>query len=258
MKASVFAQNTEEAWDTYTAAYDDGKPGSVTLRMDLIDIAPMENLPGLVITGLTYKTKREDGFPEPETLDKLYQLTDELITIMEQEYQGLLVGSFMHNNERLEYFYVNNTEGLKARLKQFYQENYVGDQFYIAIKDDRDWEYYMDLYPKPETQHYMEDQSMVRLLVEAGDDLQYPRRVDHWIDFPTRKEMKAFLSSVENRHFNEASHSKNKALELPYELQIWRVDKVDIAEIHSVTSELRKLATKYGGKYDGWEAAVVK
>ena len=37
-------QQTKERWDGYMAAYEEGKIGSTTLRMDLIDTAPIKDL----------------------------------------------------------------------------------------------------------------------------------------------------------------------------------------------------------------------
>lgn len=252
------AQQTQESWDTYTSAYEDGIPGSVTLRMDLIDEVPLKDLTALVITGLTYSTDREDGFPDAETLQELYQIEDELVQIIDQEYQGLIVGSFMHNHQRLEYFYLNNPAGLKERLKEFYKTNYPDRQYYIALKEDAEWQYYREfLYPNREIQNYMADQAVIRRLMEAGDNLLYARRVDHWIYLPDNKELKALRMEVESMHFQVESKDKITG-SLPYELHISRVDKVDFESIHQVTSVLRKLAIEHRGRYDGWETNVIK
>ena len=40
-------------WDVYMAQYENG-PGSVTLNMDLLNIAPNKSLPYILITGVTY------------------------------------------------------------------------------------------------------------------------------------------------------------------------------------------------------------
>lgn len=50
----------------------------------------------------------------------------------------------------------------------------------------------------------------------------------------------------------------NKESTLPYELQVWRIDLVDINSIYPITSGLRKIAKENHGEYDGWETSVEK
>ena len=85
------AQNSEERWDTYMATYEDGKSGSTTLRMDLIDYTPIESYDNVLVTGLTYETSKENGFPENETFSLLHKVADELIEIVEGETEFILL-----------------------------------------------------------------------------------------------------------------------------------------------------------------------
>ena len=50
----------------------------------------------------------------------------------------------------------------------------------------------------------------------------------------------------------------NKETNLPFELQVWRIDNVDIDSIYPITSNLRKAAQKFNGEYDGWETSIEK
>ena len=227
--------------------------------MDLINSSPIPELPNVLVTGLEYETAKANGFPESETFQILYQLGDELLEIVSKEFNGVLVGSFTYNQERLEYFYVKSTKGLEQRLEKFYRENYPSYKPYINIKEDQDWEYYREfLYPNEETLNYMGDQSVIRQLIQAGDDLTKERRVDHWLYFATERDLDDFLTTIKDKGFNIESKSINKEASLPHQLQIWRTDKVDIYTIYPMTSELRELVSKHNGLYDGWETFVVK
>ncbi|MCB0641980.1 MAG: DUF695 domain-containing protein [Phaeodactylibacter sp.] len=114
----------QEQWDAYVAFYEDGTPGSTTFRMDLIHVAPLRHLPYVLVTGLTYETSREDGFPEGETFQILHKVGDDLVDLITTETESVLVGSFMHNKERLEYFYVKDGKGLKEKIELFYAQQY--------------------------------------------------------------------------------------------------------------------------------------
>jgi len=51
----VGSQDSSENWSTYIVSYEDGKPGSTTLRMDLINDALIENLKYVLVTGINIK-----------------------------------------------------------------------------------------------------------------------------------------------------------------------------------------------------------
>ena len=255
----TMAQENTEVWDTYIARYEDGKPGSVALRMDLISSSPIPGLSSVLVTGLKYETSRADGFPESETFQVLYKVGDELLEIIKKEFGGVLVGSFTYNKERLEYFYVKSTKGLEQRLEKYYRENYPNYKPYINVKEDQNWQYYREfLYPNEETLNYMGDQSVIRQLMQAGDDLTKERRVDHWLYFASERDLDDFVSTIKDKGFNIESKSINQETSLHHQLQIWRTDRVDIDTIYPITSELRKLASNYNGLYDGWETFIVK
>lgn len=168
----ISGQSSQEHWDGYMASYENGIPGSTTVRMDLIDNAPIGDFEHVVITGIAYETSREDGFPEGETFALLHKIGDELTELIKQETSALLVGSFTHNKERLEYYYIKKPNGLKEKLDKFYRTKYPNNKYYTNIKEDKNWSYYNDfLYPTEETRNYMGDQSVIRRLEEAGDKL---------------------------------------------------------------------------------------
>lgn len=255
----ITAQNSAEQWDNYMAIYENEKPGSTTLRMDLINSAPIKKFKYVLVTGLTYETSKENGFPENETFSLLHKIADELIEIIKEETEFILVGSFMYNNERLEYFYIKEQKNIVSKIKNFYKSNYPEYKFYLNLKEDKEWKYYRDfLYPNEETQNYMADQSVLRNLEEAGDNLTKARRVDHWLYFSNKLDLNKCKEKLLKLNFKIHNTGINKETNLPFELQVWRVDNVDIDSIYPITSDLRKIAKKLNGKYDGWETSVEK
>lgn len=74
----VKGQTSKEQWDSYIASYENGIPGSTTIRMDLINDSPIKNLEFVLVTGITFETSRDDGLPEGETFTLLHKIGDEL------------------------------------------------------------------------------------------------------------------------------------------------------------------------------------
>ncbi|MGL1887961.1 MAG: DUF695 domain-containing protein [Reichenbachiella sp.] len=252
------AQSQQEDWQNYIATYDQNKPGSVTLRMDLINSAPLSEYEYVLVTGVNFETINEDGFPDSDqTFSILHKLEDEVLNLVSESANSLLVGSFMYNSQRLQYFYLSDTVDIRNQLNSYY--NTKSKKGYINIKEDQEWNYYREfLYPNQETLNYMGDESVVRNLMEAGDDLSTSRRVDHWIYFKDKSSMKMFEQEVSKDKFIVESSEKNEKTELPFELNIWRIDKVDLGSIYPITNKLRLLANKMNAEYDGWETVVVK
>jgi hypothetical protein len=84
-----------------------------------------------------------------------------------------------------------------------------------------------------------------------GDTLTQPRRVDHWLYFPSATELAQFKNHELMAHFQiEAEGEENGA----QRLQIFRHESVAPNDIHRSTIELLRAAQESGGNYDGWEA----
>lgn len=146
--SQMLNKNTKQSWDTYLQTFDHGKTGSKTYRANLIDKAPIKNYGQLLIIGTKYKSSNPDGFPEGDDFEFLYNLADELIELIEQSTNSILVGSFLYNGERLEYFYIQYPDNLIGKIENFYKSNYPDRQFFITIKEDKQWKYYKEfLFP---------------------------------------------------------------------------------------------------------------
>ncbi len=105
---------------------------------------------------------------------------------------------------------------------------------------------------------FIQNQKVIAKLFEAGDKLEKPRQVDHWIYFSSEKDRECFIGyAVQNKFKIERKEKTgNKTNDL--KLQISRTDKVDMKSITSITMLLRKEAAKCNGHYDGWETFVIK
>ncbi|MDH7444802.1 DUF695 domain-containing protein [Aquimarina sp. 2201CG14-23] len=255
----TFGQKEVENWESYIAAYEENKPGSTTVRMDIVDQTPIAEYPYILVTGIKYESKRADGFPEDETFTLLHKLGDQLAELINENSKNMFVGSFMFNFERLEYFYIKTNKGIEHKLKEFYNANYPNNEYYINLKEDKSWSYYREfLYPNEEILEYLGDQNVVEALIKAGDNLSKARRVDHWTYFDDKSNMESFKKEIKKLGFKVQDSTKKESEAKPYAVQFYRIDNVDLDSIYSITSSLRKLAISYQGDYDGWETSVEK
>ncbi|WP_066632928.1 DUF695 domain-containing protein [Labilibacter marinus] len=248
----------KEYWDVYMAEYEKGT-GSVTLNMGLINNVPIKDLPFVLITGVTFNDCNSDGFPSKSEYNNLSQISDDVQALTSTLSKNNLVGTFTYQCERLDYIYLNDTSNIREKLTALYTTKYKGYKYYINIRHDYKWEGYLEfLYPNEEIREDMSNMQIIQQLLASGDDLSKARQVDHWVYFSSSKDRDNYEKSMLNNGFKVEEKKKLDDYDLPYSLQFSRTDFVDPQTINKITRELRTLASKLNGNYDGWETFVIK
>jgi len=253
-------QNEEEqaSWDTYIASYEDGKPGITTLRMDLIEYAPVEEFPHLLVIGFAFEGQPDSGFPKENERDKIYEIDDTILEFISANTDSIHVGSFTYDSKRLSYFYLNEVNDIESQLDSFSDKQLPEVELFVDQEEDKAWDSYLKfLYPSDDILHYMYDRDVVMQLEKHGDTLVTPRRVDHWVYFDNMDDLGRFSAEVAKLGFKTEGINETNQEEQPYQLTIWREDAVELDAIYGVTSELRKISQQLNGAYDGWETSVV-
>jgi hypothetical protein len=252
----AFAQ--EENWDVYLAEYAKG-PGSTLVDMGLRRSAPLRSFPFLVVTGVAFTDCNSEGMPTSEGFTLLYGVSDSVRSVMQQTPSNRLAGTFTYQCERLDYYYVADTAGIREKLVSLYDRRFKDFRSSISIKRDSAWGTYLNfLYPNEETIEYMSNSKVLMKLSEAGDKLTAPRKIDHWLYFASTNGRDCFIAYAKANKYKIELTEKTKDPELPYKLHISRIDKIDIASISKTTLKLKQQAVKCNGDYDGWETFVVK
>ena len=255
---SSFLHAQKEEWDVYMAQHEKG-PGSVMLDMALKQIAPVKTLPFIVVTGVKFKDCTAEGFPTKKEFLNLYKVSDSVKTIVDAATKNSLAGTFTYQCERLDYYYVADTTGIKEKLRKLYETQFKSYVPYTNIKADKEWQFYLGfLYPNDEARETMANQKVIIKLQEAGDNLDKSRQVDHWIYFPTEKDRNCFVPYLIQHNFKVEPEEKTADTNQRIKLHISRTDKVDLPSINKLTLELRKEAKKCNGDYDDWETIVIK
>lgn len=251
----LLSQN-EEDWDVYMASYDEGA-GATTVRMDLINVAPVKDYSFIIIAGVKYEPD-ENGFPL-NPMSELHLIEDSLISALSSK-EVILAGAFTYQGERLSYFYAKDTLGIRSLLEKKYLSHFPNIKYpALRIEDDKEWGAYLTfLYPNEDIQNYMGDQAVLNQLAAAGDDMTTPRQIDHWVYFATAEDGKEFVKQVKLEGFQVEKINKLEDRELPFQLQFFKESKIDLDSVYELTTHLRLLAKKYNGDYDGWETFIIK
>ncbi len=159
---SITAKN--ELWWTYLADYD-GSLGSIILNMALKADSPRADYPKLIVTGVSYPSQpAHSGLPDAVQMDSLSDISDKRLAMIQQHCKAVFVGSFTHKNERLDYIYVSDAKGLEEVLRTFYSSECPTRKPYINVKDDPQWQAYLEfLYPNAQTMNFYRQE-----LIELG------------------------------------------------------------------------------------------
>jgi regulator of RNase E activity RraB len=248
----------EDNWDVYLAMYEKG-PGSTIINLSAKSLAPDSSHPFVLITGVTFNQCKPDGLPDKEAFDDLYRLEDEITRLLDQYGSNIHVGMFTYQCERLLYFYVKDTIELGNQLSALFAKEFAAYKPYTNIREDKTWDAYQNfLYPNEETLDYMSNSKLVNQLIEAGDNPEKIRQIDHWAYFPSERSRKCFENKILEKGFKIEKKSLGSNEKMPFELQFNREDMVILSEISRITRELKIDAEKCKGDYDGWETFVVK
>nr|WP_321409595.1 DUF695 domain-containing protein [uncultured Carboxylicivirga sp.] len=248
----------EGNWDVYLAQYENG-PGSVTINMDAINSAPNKDLPILLVTGVTFDNCREDGLPNNDEFEKLYNVSDNVDRLLKENGVSYeLVGTFTYQCERLDYIYLSDSTSIRTILTKLYESEYGNYKYYINLKYDDSWVAYVKfLYPNEITLENMSNQKVLYQLQKAGDNLTKQRQVDHWLYFSQKSDRELYVKHVKQLGFRIESQEKIENSNLPYQLQISRTDYIHPESINKITLELRTKAQELEGEYDGWETYII-
>jgi hypothetical protein len=129
----------------------------------------------------------------------------------------------------------------------------------IGSKPDSEWSYYFEfLIPDAERWQWIMDRRVIENLQSNGGPLTRPRRVDHWAYFESAAKRDKFIDAASNQGFELEHAADDGSGERPFSAQLFRVDSVQLEDIHEVVMSLVQIADEAGGDYDGWETSVEK
>ncbi len=257
--AIVFsAAGQAEQWDTYMAKFGD-KPGSVLVDMGKKDAAPDSRYPYLVITGPQAMGCDKHGMPLTDEIDKMEEMLDVTGTFLNGVTPKVLVGTFTYNCERLNYYYVRDTTGVRNALMRMYGHSYPNYKFAINMKYDKAWATYRTfLYPNSETQDWMENSKTLTEMLNGGDSLTKPRDVIFELYFKTDTGRSAFAGYAKTKGYKADTTQTSKSPNMPYELLLTRYGTVKMGVINEWTTEMKSELRKYNSIYVGWQAPLRK
>lgn len=246
-----------DEWDFYFGKVNDAV-SSIFVDLGLRPDAPNEKRPWLLWVWVQMLAPRPDGLSSGEEAPTLHAIEESLNAMIPAACGAQLVGRITGANRREFYFYGEEPGELEAAVARAMQP-FEGYAFESGSTFQPDWEHYLELlYPSASNLQRMMNRRLLEALAEQGDVHELPRKVDHWLEFPSAEARAAARSTLEAIEFSvEGEYEcEEPGASLPYSLVVSRVDSVDMRTINGISLELARLADEHGGSYDGWESPV--
>jgi regulator of RNase E activity RraB len=246
-------------WDFYFAKVNDAV-SSIFVDLGIRADAPNEKRPWLLWVWVDMKSPRPDGMSSSAEAPKLHEIGESLDAMVSPVCGAQLVGRITGSNRREFYFYGEEPGEFDAAVERALKP-FEGYEVESGSTFQPDWEQYLELlYPSESNLQRMFNRRVLENLAREGDVHEAPRKIDHWLEFPSVEARAACRSTLEAIDFDieDEFASEDPGEEMPHSLVVSRVDSVDSHTINGITIELARLADEHGGRYDGWECPVTK
>jgi hypothetical protein len=251
----VACAQTEE-WDNYLATVD-GKAASVLVDMGLFNTAPDKRYPYVVITGPQTQIPGKKGIPNKQEIADLEQILDVTTNFITGVTAKVLAGTFTYNNQRLNYYYVKDTVGVRNAILRVYNRNFKGYNFVIRMKYDPQWLNYITfLYPSEETRGVMENNKIITRLLESGDSLTTKRNINFAACFTSDSARASFTSYVQEKGYSLQKTVAVKNTPFPLCTIFYQYNRINIDSINIFSADIKREVKKHGGQYNGWDATI--
>ncbi len=245
-----------ERWDTYMAKFGD-KPGSVLVDMGYKDMAPDSRYPFLVVTGPKAQDCNKQKLPNSEEIDRMEEILDATTNFITGVTAKVLVGTFTYNCERLNYYYVKDTMGVRYAIMRMYNRNYTNYEYAINMKADREWSAYRAfLYPNEETLNWMENDKTIAKMLQQGDSLTASRDINFELYFKTDTGRRSFIGFANQKGYRTDTTQVSQSANVPFELVLTKHARVSMDAINDMTGAIKAELKKYNSIYVGWNAPL--
>lgn len=236
-------------WSSYFARME-GSPISIAVDLDLRDIAPMNDKPAAYTVAVALREPDEHGMTGEGEYRALQQIEEELAGTLEP--QGIIeVGRVTGRGMRTFHYYGPRIEGVAELVSDVM--NFHAEYKYRALAaEDPSWMIYTSyLYPDENQLAFANDMKALQALLDAGDDFERVRPIEHTITFDDAHKRDAFARAM-------ADHGYEIALEdQPVKaVRCSKRDTIDPFKITEMRTALTTLAEEFGGFYSGWATVV--
>lgn len=238
-------------WNFYALLVDD-KPASIFVDLNVTKDEKISDFPTMAYLRVKMNSPRPDGLSSQDEYDILIALEKDVTEAAGRTGKYLYVGRNTSSGNRDFYFYAQDHDIEDFLINAM--RNWPTYDFETGHRPDKDWAtYWRFLYPSAEDFQRMRNREVIDRLLEHGDRISEPRKIDHFAVFGTRDGRAAFADYLDANgyHIIEMADAANGEFQITFD-KTNRPDQID-----DVTIDLFRTARDNSGDYDGWGCTIV-
>ncbi len=235
-------------WSSYFARVE-GEPISVAVDLELRDGAPRPDQPEAYTIAVTLREPDSHGMTGANEYRVLQRIEEELASALEPA--GLVeAGRVTGRGMRTFHYYGPQSDDVAARVADVMTKHQEYTYSLLAASDPL-WAVYTNyLYPDAQQMAFANDMKALQVLIDAGDDLEKRRPIEHTVTFGDREQLDGFARVMADKGYRVAIDAGERAVRCA------KLDTVDPFKITEMRVALTTLAEEFGGDYSGWSTAV--
>ncbi len=235
-------------WSSYFARVE-GEPISVAVDLALSEGAPDTSKATAYTIAVTLREPDQHGMTGANEYRVLQRIEEELASALEPA--GLVeAGRVTGRGMRTFHYYGPESDDVAAPVAHVMSAHKEYTYSLLAAADPL-WAVYTNyLYPDPQQMAFANDMKALQVLIDAGDDLEKRRPIEHTVIFDDREKLDGFARVMADKGYRVAIDPSENAVRCA------KLETVDPFKITEMRVALTTLAEEFGGDYSGWSTAV--
>ena len=116
---------------------------------------------------------------------------------------------------------------------------------------------YLDnLFPDPYGLLSIKNRQTIAALVEAGDDLNIAREVEHYLFFQTKTSMERAVSQLSSHGYHVKEYVNDDESDYAYGVVLIKIESITPEIVSDTTTSLYESAIQEHGIYEGWSTIL--
>lgn len=232
----------------YELLDDENVPYRCDVELDLIEESPQEERPWLL-----WLFVKADSVTE-----SLEAFTRDLILALNTSVDAVFAGRVMKEGWAEFYFYAPQSKRFE-NISSEVMNQHGGYVYERGSSRDSKWEMYNDnLYPDAYGLLSIQNRHTIAALVEAGDDLDIPREVEHYLFFQTKTSMERAVSQLASHGYEAKEYVNDDESDYGYGVVLVKIEAINPEIIEETTTSLYESAIQEHGIYEGWSTTLAE
>ena len=239
----------------YIQQRDNEPPVRVEVDFDLADEEMRFTKPLLLWVFVKMQRPDDTGLCSREECERLRQLRETVAAALHEQLGARFSGSRMSEGWFELYFYARSGKRLIAAAGEAMQA-FSGYTFDTGSSRDEEWEHYeKELYPDTLMVHQIQNRHIIAELVEAGDAIDLPREVEHYLFFQLPAQQQRAVERLEACGYETRGYVEQEG-DYCHGVVMAKVQPVDEETMMETVTELTEAASAEHGRYEGWSTTA--